>query len=98
MSDSSESAFSFLSNWKFGLAVCVPCFAVGLGVTYYYYSKTPGTKPSGRLEGGVPVTNKSTVVDVVDGCEAAEKLLANGGDGVVAQSPVKNPIKVSRTL
>jgi len=42
MSDSSESAFGFLSNWKFGLAVCVPCFAVGLGVTYYYYTKSPG--------------------------------------------------------
>lgn len=44
MSDSEASAFSFLSNWKFGLAVCVPCFAVGLGVTYYYYSKTPSNK------------------------------------------------------
>ncbi|VVC38199.1 Tetratricopeptide repeat,Tetratricopeptide repeat-containing domain,Tetratricopeptide-like helical [Cinara cedri] len=42
MSDSSGSSFSFLSNWKFGLAVSVPCFALGLGVTYYYYFKTPG--------------------------------------------------------
>ncbi|VVC27137.1 Tetratricopeptide repeat,Tetratricopeptide repeat-containing domain,Tetratricopeptide-like helical [Cinara cedri] len=40
MSDSSESSFSFLINWKFGLAVSVPCFAVGLGVTWYYYFKT----------------------------------------------------------
>lgn len=41
MSDCSDSTFGFLSNWKLGLAVCVPCFAVGLGVTYYYYSKKP---------------------------------------------------------
>lgn len=37
MSDSTDSSFGALSNWKVGLAVCVPCFAVGLGVTYYYY-------------------------------------------------------------
>lgn len=40
MSDSTQSSFSFLSNWKFSLAVGVPCFAVGLGVTYYFYSKS----------------------------------------------------------
>lgn len=40
MSDSTNSSFSFLSNWKFSLAVCVPCFAVGLGATYYFYSKS----------------------------------------------------------
>ncbi|XP_050547936.1 mitochondrial import receptor subunit TOM70-like isoform X3 [Daktulosphaira vitifoliae] len=39
MSDSTESGFNFLSNWKFGLAVCVPCFAVGLGVTYFIYTR-----------------------------------------------------------
>lgn len=42
MSDSAESfPFNYLPNWKLGLAVCVPCFAVGLGVSYYYYQKTP---------------------------------------------------------
>lgn len=40
MSDSTNSSFGFLSNWKFSLAVCVPCFAVGLGATYYFYSKS----------------------------------------------------------
>lgn len=41
MSDSTKSSVGFLSNWKFNLAVCIPCFAVGLGaVTYYFYSKS----------------------------------------------------------
>lgn len=40
MSDSTNSSLGFLSNWKFSLAVCVPCFAVGLGATYYFYSKS----------------------------------------------------------
>lgn len=44
MSDSTQSSFSFLSNWKFSLAVCVPCFAVGLGATYYFYSKSNDKK------------------------------------------------------
>lgn len=55
MSDSSESAFGFLSNWKLGLAVCVPCFAVGLGVTYYYYARNPGDKQTRSL----PVQGKN---------------------------------------
>ncbi|VVC30119.1 Tetratricopeptide repeat,Tetratricopeptide repeat-containing domain,Tetratricopeptide-like helical [Cinara cedri] len=42
MSDSSGSSFVFLSNWKLGLAVSVPCFAVGLCVTFYNYFKTSG--------------------------------------------------------
>jgi len=44
MSDSTQSSFNFLSNWKFSLAVCVPCFAVGLGATYYFYSKSNDKK------------------------------------------------------
>lgn len=90
MSDSSESAFSFLSNWKFGLAVCVPCFAVGLGVTYYYYSKTPDNRR--------PVDdNRSVVINVDDGNEVVRKGVdTNGMDKNAA--PVKVRIYVYTVL
>jgi len=88
MSDSSESAFSFLSNWKFGLAVCVPCFAVGLGVTYYYYSKTPNK--SGRID--VPSKSKSAVVDINDDDQVVKKLLEPNG---IDQNAIKDHPKVA---
>ncbi|VVC26081.1 Tetratricopeptide repeat,Tetratricopeptide repeat 1,Tetratricopeptide repeat-containing [Cinara cedri] len=55
MSDFSRSYLSFLSNWKFGLTISVPCFAVGLCVTFYNYFKTS----SNNRHLGKPTANAS---------------------------------------
>ncbi|XP_025425976.1 mitochondrial import receptor subunit TOM70 [Sipha flava] len=82
MSDSSESAFSFLSNWKFGLAVCVPCFAVGLGVTYYYYSKKPDES---RPVNTSAAADRSVVINIDDSNGVVQKTAnTNGIDRNVA--------------
>lgn len=79
MSDSSESAFSFLTSWKFGLAVCVPCFAVGLGATYYYYSK--------KSDNGLENKNAGKTVG------REQKSLETKSNGI-NQNAVKDPKKV----
>lgn len=70
MSDSNgPSSFGFLNNWKIGLAVCVPCFAVGVGVTYYYYSKSLGMAPplnEPAVVGVPPETNEIVVQNQID--------------------------------
>lgn len=95
MSDSTESAFSFLHNWKFGLAVCVPCFAVGLGVTYYYYSKTPG-KTGHPVKGASLTADKSVVINVENGDVTAASTKSLETDGI-SKNPSKNSIKVSKS-
>lgn len=85
MSDSSNSAFGFLSNWKLGLAVCVPCFAVGLGVTYYYYTRNHGDNKTRSLPTGGKKNKKCEHVTSIDDGTVRKAQDTNG----VKQNAVK---------
>ncbi|XP_050441648.1 mitochondrial import receptor subunit TOM70-like [Adelges cooleyi] len=76
MSDSTESGISFLSNWKLCLAVSVPCLAVGLGVTYFLYSKKPvSSKTSSDIN--TDVVKKTESNGVVPNVKDSKKVLVD---------------------
>lgn len=90
---SSQLKFSFLRNWKLGLAVSVPCFVAGLGVSYYYYYSKKSDKTD-LLVKSEPVTADKSLVE--NGNVAAAAAREPQKTDEVTRDPVENRTKVSK--